>query len=94
MHLSIVSPTLTPGAHGVSGGDLSNQTCTILHIWGIAFLANPLQYPCFAHQTPWGQVDNFSVDYKNFVHGILLVIAILSDHSNNILFMLCPVRKV
>ena len=59
MHLSITSPTPPPGAHGVSGGDLSNQICTILHIWGIAFLANPLQYPMFSLGTPpWRQVNS------------------------------------
>ena len=62
MHLSITSPTPPPGAHGVSGGDLSNQIYTILHIWGIAFLANPLQYPMFSPPNtlgtpPWGQVN-------------------------------------
>ena len=48
MYLSIASPTSPPGAHGVSGEGLSNQICTILHIWGIAFFANPLQYPMFS----------------------------------------------
>ena len=47
-------PHPPPGAHWISGGDLSNQICTILHIWGIAFLANPLQYPMFSPPTTLG----------------------------------------
>ena len=47
-------PHPPPGAHGVSDGDLSSQICTILYIWGIAFLANPLQYPMFSPPTTLG----------------------------------------
>ena len=35
----------------ISGGDLSNQICTIPQICGIAYLTNPLQYPMFSPPT-------------------------------------------
>ena len=46
------APLLPPGAYGARGGDLSNQNCTIPHIWGIPVLANPLQYPMFPYPPP------------------------------------------
>ena len=55
MHLSMVSP-IPPPTWGiwVSGGDLSNQICTITQIWSIAYLTNPLQYPMFSPPTTLG----------------------------------------
>ena len=43
MHLSIASPT--PPTWGQWWGFVKPDLYTILHIWGIVFLANPLQYP-------------------------------------------------
>ena len=41
------APSPPPGAHGVSGWDLSSSKCTTPHLWGITFEANPYTRPCF-----------------------------------------------
>ena len=44
--------------------------CTILHIWGIAFLANPLRHPCFPRletRTVFTFVD-LQLQYYQIIH--------------------------